>query len=109
VVTSLTAGIWLSAVNVRYRDVQHTLGFLVQFWMLATPVAYPASVVPERWRWVLVLNPMASVIEGFRWALLGSGDRPGAALVVSVVLVLLLLLAGLYYFRRMEKTFADIV
>jgi lipopolysaccharide transport system permease protein len=109
VVTSLTVGIWLSAVNVRYRDVQHTLGFLVQFWMLATPVAYPASVVPERWRWVLVLNPMASVIEGFRWALLGSGDRPGAALVVSVVLVLLLLLAGLYYFRRMEKTFADIV
>jgi homopolymeric O-antigen transport system permease protein len=109
VITSLTAGVWLSAINVRYRDVQYTLGFLVQFWMLATPVGYPASVVPARWRFVLVLNPMAGVVEGFRWALLGTGPRPGAMLGVSVGLVLLLLVAGLHYFRRMEKTFADIV
>lgn len=109
VITSLTAGVWLSAINVRYRDVQYTLGFLVQFWMLATPVGYPASVVPARWRWVLVLNPMAGVVEGFRWALLGTGSRPDAMLGVSLGLVLLLLIAGLHYFRRMEKTFADIV
>ena len=109
VMTSLTAGVWLSAINVRYRDVQYTLNFLVQFWMLATPVGYPASVVPARWRWVLVLNPMAGVVEGFRWAMLGTGPRPDAMLGVSVGLVLLLLIGGLHYFRRMEKTFADIV
>ena len=109
VITSLTAGVWLSAINVRYRDVKYTLSFLVQFWMLATPVGYPASVVPARWRWVLVLNPMAGVVEGFRWALLGTGPRPGVMLGVSVALVLLLLTGGLHYFRRMEKTFADIV
>ena len=109
VVTSLTAGIWLSAINVRYRDVQYTLGFLVQFWMLATPVGYPSSVVPARWRWVLALNPMSGVVEGFRWALLGRGATPGPMLAVSAGLVLLLLIAGLHYFRRMEKTFADIV
>ena len=109
VITSLTAGIWLSAINVRYRDVQYTLGFLVQFWMLATPVGYPASVVPARWQWVLVINPMAGVVEGFRWALLGTGPRPGAMLGVSVGLVLLLMIAGLHYFRRMERTFADVV
>ena len=109
VMTSLTAGIWLSAVNVRYRDVQYTIGFLVQFWMLATPVGYPSSVVPPRWRWVLGLNPMAGVVEGFRWALLGRGDKPGIMLAVSVGVVLLLLIAGLHYFRRMERTFADIL
>ena len=109
VITSLTAGVWLSAINVRYRDVQYTLSFLVQFWMLATPVGYPASVFPERWRWVLVLNPMAGVVEGFRWALLGTGSRPGAKLAVSLGLVLLVLIAGLHYFRRVEKTFADVV
>jgi lipopolysaccharide transport system permease protein len=109
VITSLTAGIWLSAVNVRYRDVQYTLAFLVQFWMLATPVGYPASVVPQQWRWVLAVNPMAAVVEGFRWALLGHGQGPDAMLAVSIGMVLLLLIAGLHYFRCMEKTFADIV
>ena len=109
VMTSLTAGIWLSAVNVRYRDVQHTIGFLVQFWMLATPVGYPSSVVPPRWHWVLGLNPMAGVVEGFRWALLGRGEKPGVMLAVSVGMVVLLLIAGLHYFRRVEKTFADII
>jgi lipopolysaccharide transport system permease protein len=109
VLTSLTAGIWLSAVNVRYRDVQHTIGFLVQFWMLATPVGYPSSVVPPRWHWVLGLNPMAGVVEGFRWALLGKGEKPGVLLAISVVMVVLLLIAGLHYFRRVEKTFADVI
>ena len=109
VLTSLTAGIWLSAVNVRYRDVQHTIGFLVQFWMLATPVGYPSSVVPPRWHWVLGLNPMAGVVEGFRWALLGRGEKPGVMLAVSVGMVVLLLIAGLHYFRKVEKTFADII
>jgi lipopolysaccharide transport system permease protein len=109
VMTSLTAGIWLSAVNVRYRDVQHTIGFLVQFWMLATPVGYPSSVVPPRWHWVLGLNPMAGVVEGFRWALLGRGEKPVAMLAVSVGMVVLLLIAGLHYFRKVEKTFADVI
>ncbi|MGZ4731900.1 MAG: ABC transporter permease [Terriglobales bacterium] len=109
VVASLTVGIWLSAVNVRYRDVQYTLGFLTQFWMLATPVGYPASAVPQQWRWILAVNPMASVVEGFRWALLGHGEKPNAMLAVSVGLVLLLLIGGLHYFRRVEKTFADIL
>ncbi len=109
VTTSLTAGIWLSALNVRYRDVRHTLGFLVQFWMLATPVGYPTSAVPIKWRWLIGLNPMSGVVEGFRWALLGRGEAPGAMLAISVVMVVGLLIAGLYYFRRMEQTFADII
>jgi homopolymeric O-antigen transport system permease protein len=109
VTTSLTAGIWLSALNVRYRDVRHTLGFLVQFWMLATPVGYPTSAVPIKWRWLMGLNPMSGVVEGFRWALLGRGEAPGAMLAISVVMVVGLLIAGLYYFRRMEQTFADII
>jgi lipopolysaccharide transport system permease protein len=109
VVTSLTAGIWLSAVNVRYRDVQYTIGFLVQFWMLATPVGYPSSVVPARWRWLMGLNPVAGVVEGFRWALLGKGERPGAILAGSLAVVALLLIAGLHYFRKVEKTFADVI
>jgi lipopolysaccharide transport system permease protein len=109
VATSLTAGIWLSALNVKYRDVQYTLGFLTQFWMLATPVGYPASAVPERWRWVLALNPMASVVEGFRWAVLGQGARPDAFLAISGAILVLLLLAGLHYFRRVERTIADVL
>ncbi len=109
VATSLTAGIWLSALNVRYRDVQYTLSFLTQFWMLATPVGYPASAVPEQWRWVLALNPMASVVEGFRWALLGHGLPPGRFLAISTAILLLLLIAGMHYFRRVEKTIADVL
>ena len=109
VATALGVGLWLSALNVQYRDVRHTIPFLTQFWLFATPIAYPASLVPEAWQALFGLNPMAGVVEGFRWALLGTAHAPGPLLAVSVVVVLALLVGGLYYFRRMEKTFADVV
>lgn len=109
VATALGVGLWLSALNVQYRDVQYAIPFLQQFWLFATPVAYPSSLVPERWRAVLGLNPMAGVVEGFRWALLGKAPPPGPLMAVSVAVVVVLLIGGLYYFRRMEKTFADVV
>lgn len=108
-VTALAAGLWLSALNVQYRDVRYTLPFLTQFWLIATPIAYPASLVPERFRALYGLNPMVGVVEGFRWALLGRAGTPDSSVFVSVLVVLLLLTGGLFYFRRMEKTFADIV
>jgi lipopolysaccharide transport system permease protein len=107
--SALGVGLWLSALNVRYRDVRYTIGFLIQFWLLATPVAYPSSLIPGRWRALYGLNPMAGVVEGFRWALLGQSQAPGALLAVSVVVVILILIGGLYYFRRMEAEFADVV
>jgi lipopolysaccharide transport system permease protein len=107
--TALGVGLWLSALNVQYRDVRYTIPFLTQFWLFITPVAYPASLIPEPWRPVYALNPMVGVVEGFRWALLGRGQGPGLALAVSVGVTLLLLLTGLAYFRRMERTFADVV
>lgn len=109
VATALGVGLWLSALNVQYRDVRYTIPFLTQFWLFATPVAYPASLVPERWRGLFGLNPMAGVVEGFRWALLGKAEGPGALLAVSVAIVMVILVGGLYYFRRMEKIFADVV
>ena len=109
VATALGVGLWLSALNVQYRDVRYTINFLTQFWLFATPVAYPSSLVPEGWRWLFGLNPMAGVVEGFRWALLGKADAPGPLLAVSVGVVILILISGLYYFRRMEDTFADVV
>lgn len=109
VMTALGVGLWLSALNVQYRDVRYTLTFLTQFWLFATPVAYPSSLVPEPWRALYGLNPMAGVVEGFRWALLGRTEAPGILLAVSGPMVLLLLISGLYYFRRMEDTFADVV
>lgn len=109
VATSLGVGLWLSAMNVKYRDVKYIVPFLTQLWMFATPVAYPSSLLSEPWRTVYGLNPMAGVVEGFRWALLGSGQRPGAMMAVSAVAALLLLVSGAFYFRRMEKSFADIV
>ena len=109
IITALAVGLWLSALNVQYRDVRYTIGFITQFWLFATPVAYPSSIVPERWRALYGLNPMAGVVEGFRWALLGKTEGPGALLAISIVVVILLLIGGLYYFRRMEQTFADIV
>lgn len=108
VATALGAGLWLSALNVQYRDVRYTINFLVQFWLFATPVAYPSSIVPERWRALYGLNPMAGVVEGFRWALLGKSPPSFALLAVSVSVVVLILVGGLYYFRRMEGNFADI-
>lgn len=109
VMTALGVGLWLSALNVKYRDVRHTLGFLTQVWFFVTPITYPSSIVPEAWRSLYGLNPMAGVVEGFRWALLGKAEPPAGLLVVSSLAVLGLLIGGLYYFRRTEQTFADFV
>lgn len=109
VVTALGVGLWLSALNVQYRDVKYTVPFLVQFWMYATPIVYPSSLLPEPWKTLYGVNPMAGVVEGFRWALLGVKTPPGAMLWVSVAVAVLLLVSGAYFFRRMEKTFADVV
>jgi lipopolysaccharide transport system permease protein len=106
---ALGVGLWLSALNVQYRDVRYTINFLVQVWMFATPVAYPSSVVPGNWKLIYGLNPMVGVVDGFRWALLGKPESPGAPLLISVIVVLTLLVGGLYYFRRLEQQFADIV
>jgi len=106
---ALAVGSWLSALNVQFRDVRYTLPFLTQIWMFATPIAYPSSLVPERWRALYGLNPMVGVVEGFRWALLGRATAPGPLLAVSAAAVVVLLLGGLFYFRRMERQFADLV
>jgi lipopolysaccharide transport system permease protein len=107
--TALAVGLWLSALSVQYRDVRYVIGFLVQFWLFATPVAYPSTIIPEQWRAVYALNPMVGVVEGFRWALLGKSSALGSMLWVSIGVVLITLFGGLYYFRRMEQQFADIV
>ena len=109
VLTALGVGLWLSAVNALYRDVRYVVPFLVQFWMLASPVAYPSTLVPERWRWLYGLNPMAGVIEGFRWAMTGHGEAPGAVVVASAGMVVAVLFGGLVYFQRMESDVADLV
>ena len=107
--TALGTGLWLSAMNVQYRDIRYAVPFLVQFWMFASPVTYPSSLVPEPWRALYGINPMASVIEGFRWALLGTATVPGPMTAVSLAAAVALLLSGAYYFRRVERTFADVV
>lgn len=109
VVSALAVGLWLSALNVQYRDVRYTINFLIQIWLFATPVAYPSSLVPEKWRWLYGLNPMAGVVEGFRWALLGTGQVHAGLLAVSTIMTIALLIGGLFYFRRMEKSFADVI
>ena len=106
--TALGVGLWLSALNVKYRDFQYTVPFLIQIWMFASPVVYPASLVSDSMRIWYGLNPMAGVIEGFRWALLGTG-APSAMVLVSVGMVIVLLVSGMFYFRRMEQYYADIV
>lgn len=106
--TSLAVGLWLSALNVLYRDVQYLIPFLVQLWMYLSPVVYPVTYITGPWRYVYALNPMVGVIQGFRWALVG-GEPPDQLIAVSVVVVLVLLVSGLYYFRRMERVFADVV
>ena len=108
-VTSLGVSLWLAAVNVQFRDVRHTVPFLTQFWMFATPIAYPSSLLPEPWRTVYGINPMAGVVEGFRWALLGVETPPGPMVAVSAAVAVTLLVTGAFYFRRMERTFADMV
>ena len=107
-ITSLAVGLWLAALNAIYRDVQYTLNFLTQFWMFLTPIAYPSSIVPEQWRWLYGLNPMTGVVDGFRWALFGT-TPPGLMMLVSFVMMVVMLIGGLFYFRRMERTFADVV
>ena len=109
---ALAVGLWLSALNVEYRDVRYVIPFLVQFWMYATPIAYPSSLIREKSEGLYTLyglNPMVGVVDGFRWALLGKTPAPGAMLLVSVASVAVLLAGGLFYFRRMEKSFADLV
>jgi lipopolysaccharide transport system permease protein len=108
-VTALAVGLWLSVLNVEYRDVRYTVPFITQFWMFATPIVYPSSLLTEPWRTLYGLNPMVGVVEGFRWALLGTKTAPGPAIAVSSGAALLLLIGGAFYFRRMEKTFADVV
>lgn len=107
--TSLGVGLWLAAMNAQYRDVGYIVPFLVQFWMYITPVVYPASLLDQPWRTIYGLNPMVGVVEGFRWALLGKGSPPGLMIAVSAVMALLILISGAFYFRRMERTFADVV
>ena len=107
-VAALSAGIWLAALNVKYRDVRYAIPFLIQLWFFLSPVVYPSSMLPERWRWLYSLNPMAGVIEGTRWALLGQAG-PDFRMAVSVTVIGVLLVSGLYYFRRVEKQFADVI
>jgi lipopolysaccharide transport system permease protein len=106
---ALSVGLWLGPLNVRFRDIKHTLPFLLQIWMYATPIVYPTSIVPEAWRWVFRLNPMVGIIDGFRWALSGSGELDLASLGVSAVILCLLIIGCLVFFRHMERTFADVI
>jgi len=109
VVTALGAGLWFAAMNVKYRDVRYIVPVLVQFGIFVSPVAYPSRLVPAKWRALYALNPMAGVIEGFRWALLGTDSVPGSLIAVSSGAALILLVSGLFYFRHTEKTFADVI
>ena len=108
-VTAAGVSLWLSALNVLYRDINYVLPFLTQFWMYITPIAYPSSMVPEKWRLLYAVNPMTGVVEGFRWALLGSGQAPGMMTLVSTLVAIVLLVSGMFYFKRMERLFADMV
>lgn len=107
--TTLGFGLWLSALNVQFRDVRHAVNYLVRLGLFITPVLYPSSLISAEWRLIYALNPMAGVIEGFRWALLGTGNAPSPMILVSTIVAFLILVSGLFYFRRVEKTFADVV
>lgn len=109
VATGLGIGFWLAPLNVEYRDVQYVLPFLTQLWMFLTPVVYPSTLIPEKWRFLYGLNPLAGVVEGFRWALLGVGPGPSAMLFVSAIVSVVLLISGIFWFRRRERTFADAI
>jgi len=109
IITALGVALWLAAINVQYRDVNYALPFMTQFWLFLTPVAYSAKLISEKWQLVYSLNPMAGVVNGFRWALLGTDTGPGPEMAVSVAISLLVLIGGLFYFRNMEKTFADTI
>jgi len=107
--TALGVSLWLSAMNVQFRDVRYMIPFITQAWLFATPVAYSSSLLSEPWRTLYGINPMVGVVEGFRWALLGTDTAPGPIIVVSFVVSAGVLFSGAYYFRRMEKTFADVI
>ncbi len=109
IITALGVALWLAAINVQYRDVGYALPFLTQFWMFITPVAYSSKVISEKWQIVYALNPMAGVVNGFRWALLGAGNPPDMLVAISTVIALIVLVTGLIYFRNMERTFADTI
>jgi lipopolysaccharide transport system permease protein len=109
VLTAWTVGIWLSALNARYRDVRYAVTFILQFWLFASPVAYSTNLIPERWRALYGLNPMAGVIEGFRWSLSNTGKAPGAVFAASAAVVAVGLVFSAWYFRRFEGTFADVI
>ena len=108
-VSALGVGLWLSAMHVLYRDIGYIIPFLTQLWFYITPIVYPSTKIPEKWRLLYALNPLVGVVEGFRWALLDTDTAPGPMVVVSAVIALVILISGLYYFRRMERTFADMV
>jgi lipopolysaccharide transport system permease protein len=107
ILTALGVGLWMSALNALYRDVRYVMPFVVQFWMFASPVAYPSALVPARWRWLYGLNPMAGVIDGFRWGLTGHGQPPGPVVLASAAMVVVVLVGGLFFFQRMEGAVAD--
>ncbi len=107
--SALGVGLWLSALNVRYRDVRYAIPFLIQLWFLATPVMYSSSILPQRWRFVSGINPMAGVVEGFRWGLFGASQPPGRLILVSIAIIIVAIVSGFFYFRKMEPTFADVV
>jgi lipopolysaccharide transport system permease protein len=109
ILTALGVGLWLSALNAIYRDVRYVMPFLVQFWLFASPVVYSSSRVPAKWRWLYDLNPMAGVIEGFRWSLTGRGQPPGRTMLISLGVVIAVLLSGVAYFQKMESAVADVV
>lgn len=108
-ITSLGMGLWLSAMNIQFRDIRYAVPFLIQFWLFSTPIAYPSSLLSEPWRTVYAINPMVGVVEGFRWALLGTETAPGPMIIVSAMAAFIILVSGAFYFRRTEKIFADVV
>jgi lipopolysaccharide transport system permease protein len=108
-ITALAASVWLSALNVTYRDIGYILPFMTQLWFFITPIVYSSSEISEKWRFLYALNPMTGVVEGFRWALLGTQTAPGPMILVSTVAAIFILITGLFYFRRMERTFADMI
>jgi len=108
-ITALGVALWLSALNVEFRDIRYVIPFILQFWLFATPIAYPSTLLPEPWRTIYGMNPMVGVVEGFRWALLGSATAPGPIVLVSTCVAVAVMVTGAFYFRRMESTFADVV
>lgn len=109
IITALSVGLWLTSLNVKYRDVRYVIPFLTQFWLYATPIAYSSSLIPENWMWVYSLNPMVGVVEGFRWMMIGHELQFPPYFFISIVVVIVILLTGFMYFKKTEDTFADVI